>query len=268
MQAWQRLLPDGRAVQVRATDRTDGDLRVDGEPALLHERRAAVADRPWVWLRQVHGAGVVVVEPDDDPSRSAGSPADAVVTVRTDVALAVHGADCGIVALWSAEGIVGAAHAGWKGLEAGVLDATAARMRQLGAGSVRAVLGPCIGPECYEFGVEELDRLAGALGESVRGRTASGGPALDLRAAVRAALAAAEVEVVRADPRCTACARGADGGPALFSHRARGDQARQALVVWLEDRVPPEDPVLVEVSDHMRQQISTRSGRGAGEGRR
>lgn len=214
------------------TTRADGDLRIDEDPATLAERRRGVVDRPWVWLRQVHGATVVIVDEADDAAPAAtGAEADALVTSRADVALAVHTADCGPVVFDSDEGVIGVAHAGWRGLEAGVIDATVDAMRGLGATRIDGWLGPCIGPECYEFGAIDLDRLATRFGDDVRARTAAGAPALDLRSAVRLAAARAGVSVA-GEPVCTAC----DPEGRYFSHRARAETARMATVVWREDR--------------------------------
>lgn len=232
MREWHEPLPDGRAVELRATTRAEGDLSVHGSAAELTARRTAVVDRPWLWLRQVHGREVVVVVDADDPDVLAGREADAVVTTRGDVALAVHGADCAIVGLWSPEGVIGAAHAGWKGLEAGVLGAVADAMRAQGASSVTAVAGPCIGPECYEFGAAGLDGLATAFGPTARSTTSWGTPALDLPAALAVALRRAGVDLVAPPVPCTACA--ADD---QWSFRARAETGRQALVVWLSGPV-------------------------------
>jgi copper oxidase (laccase) domain-containing protein len=226
--AWHEPLPDGRAVELRATARPDGDLAVDGPPAELAARRSAIVDRPWVWLRQVHGRRVVVVADDDDAVDLAGTDADAVVTTRSDIALAVHGADCGIVGLWSPEGVIGAAHAGWKGIDADVLGAVAAEMRALGASAISAVAGPCIGPECYEFGAPALDALAERLGPEVRSTTSWGTPALDLPAAVALSLRQAGVDLVSPPGACTACCVDDQ-----WSFRARGESGRHALLVWL-----------------------------------
>ncbi len=234
MQAWHEPLPDGRAVELRATTRLEGDLAIDGPEAELAARRSAIVDRPWVWLRQVHGREVVVVADGDDPHALAGTAADAVVTTRTDIALAVHGADCGILGLWSPEGVIGAVHSGWKGLEADVIGAAADRMRAVGATGITAVAGPCIGPECYEFGAVELDRLAGLLGPEVRGTTSWGTPALDLPAALAASTRDADVVMVGPPAVCTACA-----DPTQWSHRARAETGRQALLVWLESPGAP-----------------------------
>jgi YfiH family protein len=188
-------------------------------------RRRAVVDLPWTWLRQVHGAEVVRVE---HPGHAAGSTADALVSAEPGCALAVLTADCAPVALASAEGVIGVAHAGWRGLASGVLDATVAAMRALGATDIEAVLGPCIHPECYAFGAEELDRVATLLGDSVRAVTAAGGPALDIPAAVRSALTGAGVDpaAIADVGTCTACSA------QHFSWRARREQQRQAAVIW------------------------------------
>lgn len=113
-------------------------------------------------------------------------------------------------------------HAGWRGILAGVIPAALDAMRALGARDVHAVLGPCIHAECYEFGADELDAIAGRLGDRVRGTTSWGTPALDMPAAVRALLPELEDRSV-----CTACS------PNHWSHRARGDRERQAVVAWM-----------------------------------
>lgn len=209
---------------VRFTGRSEGDLVITGPAGALASRRAAVAPGPWTWLRQVHGARVVRVE---SPGAHAGEEADGAVTDVPGAVLAVHTADCAPIALLSPDGVVGAVHAGWKGLADGVVAAGVSAMRDLGASSIEAVLGPCIRPECYEFGAADLDRLAAQFGDAVRGTTAGGRPALDLPAAVTVALAAegVAVEVVGG---CTACS------DEHWSHRARSETERQALAVWFE----------------------------------
>ncbi|HEX2193237.1 MAG TPA: polyphenol oxidase family protein [Acidimicrobiales bacterium] len=218
-------LPGG--ARARFTGRPEGDLGHGGVYVTevapeVAARRRAVLDLPWTWLRQVHGDAVVTV---DGPGRHAGTVADAAVTAEAGCALAVLTADCAPVALASPEGVIGVAHAGWAGLAAGILPRTLARMQQLGATAVTATLGPCIGPECYEFGAEDLERVVAAVGAEIRATTRQGRPALDLAAGVRTVLAC---EQVKLDDRsvCTACT------PGYFSWRARGELQRQALVVW------------------------------------
>jgi hypothetical protein len=151
---------------------------------------------------------------------------DALVSDRRADSLAILTADCASVALGSVEGVFGAVHAGWRGLAAGVVEETIAAMRAMGATGVVGALGPCIHPECYEFSPGDLDHIAATYGDGVRGRTTAGRPALDVPATVSAALAAGGAgETVGVDA-CTACAGG------YYSHRARADQGRQALVVW------------------------------------
>jgi YfiH family protein len=162
----------------------------------------------------------------EEPGELPTSAGDALVSAHPGACLAVFTADCAPVVLASAEGIVGVAHAGWRGLLAGVLQATADAMRALGASSLVAGLGPCIHPGCYEFSPGDLDRVAARVGDGVRGRTSSGQPALDLPAGVRAALASSGVEMAVEVQRCTACS------PELFSHRGKGDRGRQAVVAW------------------------------------
>jgi YfiH family protein len=216
---------------VRFTTRTDGDMGhggayVESVAPDVAARRRAVLDAPWTWLRQTHGAGVVQV---DAPGAGWGSRADAAVTDQSGCALAVLTADCAPVALASAEGAVGIAHAGWAGLVAGVLQTTVKELRNLGATDVQALIGPCVHAECYEFGADDLDRVADRFGPAVVGRTAAGTPALDLPAALRAALAAEGVDAVDDVGECTACTP----GPRYFSWRARGDAGRQAALIWL-----------------------------------
>lgn len=217
-------------IEQRFTDRSHGDLAVGLDAAELEPRRAAVAPRPWTWLEQVHGADVVVVE---RPGDRAGSRADAAVTAAPGATLAVHTADCAGVLLVGSGGpdsVIGAAHAGWRGLELGVLQATVLAMRSLGAREITWRLGPCISAAAYEFGADDLARLARRLGPSVVATTASGAPALDLRAGVAAALA--EVDATPSDPeplevRCTAT------DPGCYSWRARSDRGRQAALTWI-----------------------------------
>lgn len=207
------------------TDRTHGDLAVSGDPAVLDRRRAAIPGVPrvpWVWLEQVHGAEVVVASA---PGQGAGTRADAAVTTEPGVVVAVHTADCAPV-LIEGDGAVAVVHAGWKGLLAGVVGAAVEAMAGLGAPPVRAVLGPTIRARCYEFGEADLAPLVDRFGPAVASTSASGRPALDMTATVSAALS--ELGLGFDDVgTCTACS------PVHWSHRARADHGRQALVAWL-----------------------------------
>jgi len=211
------------SAEVRFTDRADGDLSVLSDEPGLDDRRRAVADRPWTWLHQVHGARVVVV---DEPGQHAGTEADAAVTACNGAVLAVQTADCAPLAL-VAPGAVGVVHVGWRGLADGVVDAAVAALRELDDGPIAARLGPCIRHRCYEFGAGDLDAVARSCGDEVRATTAWGTPALDVPAGIVARLAALGVTEVDDAGTCTACS------PAHWSFRARADRARQAVVAWL-----------------------------------
>lgn len=208
----------------RFTSVADGDLSVGGEAPELAARRRAVIDLPWTWLHQVHGAEVVVI---DAPGARAGAWADAMVTNVAGAVLAVHTADCGPLALL-ADGVVAAVHVGWRGLSEGVVAGAVDAMRALGAGAIRAELGPCIRARCYEFGAEDLEVVASVVGDGVRSVTAWGAPALDLSAGIAVALADVGISDLGDSGVCTACSS------RHWSHRARGDTGRQAVAVWLE----------------------------------
>jgi YfiH family protein len=202
------------------------------EPAAVAENRrrvgariggAAVDPADWAWVRQVHGAGVARVRSAAD----AGAPADSLVTDREGVPLLILVADCAPVAM-VAGSVVAAVHVGWRGLAAGVIEATVQELRSLGSNSVRAVVGPCISAKHYEFSPVDLDRVANRVGPAVRSRTVAGEPALDLRAGVHAALARGGVSASTDVDVCTY------ESTDHFSHRRDGVTGRQALIVTRE----------------------------------
>ena len=173
----------------------------------------------------MHGDQVVVV---DVPGAHAGDEGDALVSVDGGAALSVFTADCAPVALAGEGGVIGVAHAGWRGLVAGIIPRTVERMHALGAGVITAALGPCIHAECYEFSPGDLDLVAAHLGDGVRSQTLHGRAALDMQAAVAISLERAGVALVHDAGVCTACAAGD-----YYSHRARAETERQATLVWL-----------------------------------
>jgi YfiH family protein len=114
-------------------------------------------------IRQVHGTAVAVVEAAWEIGQ--GPDADALVTRRPGLALGVITADCAPVLLADAQaGVVGAAHAGWRGAVAGILENTVLQMERLGASRtrLRAVIGPCIALESYEVGGDLRDAVLAA----------------------------------------------------------------------------------------------------------
>ena len=109
---------------------------------------------------QIHSSDALVI---DAPFTSENRPrCDALVTTTPDLALGVTGADCGVVLFLDPEaGVIGAAHAGWKGALGGVIEATVAAMERCGAKrrAIRAALGPSIAQKSYEVGPEFLARF-------------------------------------------------------------------------------------------------------------
>jgi polyphenol oxidase len=201
---------------VRFTGRAEGHLGWTASSSACR----AVVDLPWAKIHQVHGNRIV------DES-GAGDDADGIVTSKQGVALAVSTADCAAVTMASTNGVIAAVHAGWAGLLNGVLTSAADAMRDRGATTIEAALGPCIHAECYEFSEDDLSKVVAVLGDEVRGTTSQGRPALDIPAAVRASLDKAGVQLVADVDRCTSCA------PGYFSHRARKDPERQVGVIWI-----------------------------------
>jgi copper oxidase (laccase) domain-containing protein len=218
--AWSTVLPSG--IKMVCGGRGDGDFADPGTPSAEDASRA-LADVPWTWLRQVHGSSVVVVQ---RPGANRGQEADAAVTCCPDAAMVVLTADCAPVGLSSPQGVAGVLHAGWRGLMAGVVGATVAAMRALGASDVYAGLGPCIWPHAYRFSEGDLATVVSAFGPTVRSVDAGGYPALDLPVAVAVALDRAGAALVTKAGICTHCSSD------HWSWRARGDSGRQATVVW------------------------------------
>ncbi|WP_428484266.1 peptidoglycan editing factor PgeF [Rhodopila sp.] len=136
------------------------------DPAAVLENRTRVAHviqaKPsqLLGLNQVHGIGVVTVTEPWTPEQR--PKADAMVTARPDIALGVVTADCAPVLFVDAErNIVGAAHAGWRGAVAGILEATVAAMMALGSvsGRIAVAIGPCIAQPSYEVGPDLRDAV-------------------------------------------------------------------------------------------------------------
>ncbi len=126
-------------------------------------------------VQQVHSVRVVTLGANADPVALAAERADALVTATPGMAIAVLTADCQPVLFADPEaGVIGAAHAGWKGTLGGILDATVDAMRALGATRIRAVVGPSISQRAYEVGDDFMDRFL--VEDPDSGRFFSGGP--------------------------------------------------------------------------------------------
>ena len=183
------------------------------------------------WLQQVHGVAVHRVQ-----SREPGAPppqADAAVTDIPGAVLAILTADC-LPILFAAKdgGEVAAAHAGWRGLAAGVLEATVAAMRSA-SGSIVAWLGPAAGPAHYEIGEEVrtafVDHDPGAA--TCFTFTRPGHHRIDLYGLARRRLAAAGVTAISGGDLCTI-----SDATRFYSYRRDGRTGRMATLVWLDRR--------------------------------
>lgn len=171
------------------------------DPALIAENRHRVADAvlPGAALTgvyQVHGNRCVIV--DDSTDLSARPEADALATRTSGIVLGILTADCVPVLFADRDaGVIGAAHAGWKGALAGVTDATLAAMESLGADRVNiaAAIGPCIGRASYEVDGAFVERFTADDPANERFFAAGkpGHAMFDIAAYVAARLAAARV---------------------------------------------------------------------------
>jgi purine-nucleoside/S-methyl-5'-thioadenosine phosphorylase / adenosine deaminase len=206
-------------------------LSIGDDPAAVMRNRELVARAcgiqagQMVWMRQVHGARASYVRPGE-----AAVEADAVFTDMPRVALGVLAADCAAVLLVDPDvGLVGAAHSGRAGMEAGVVPALVRAMTAAGAQAARmhGLIGPAICGGCYEVPAELQARVAGAVPQA-RCVTRSGAPGLDIRAGISAQLDGLRVQRVWQDGRCTA--ETSD----LCSHRRDGEAGRFAALIWRE----------------------------------
>lgn len=244
---WLALAMPGGA-RVVVTTRTAGDsappfdrfnlaLHVgDAAASVLVNRRLlqqwlALPQQP-AWLEQVHGIGVV-----DAADVAPGAPApqaDAAFTRARGMACVVLTADCLPVVLAARDGsVAGVAHAGWKGLCNGVIEALAVRMGVPG-NDMTAWLGPCIGPERYETGAEvraafmATDARASGAFRPVTRADGTPGYLCDLYALARQRLAALGVAEVPGGTHCTL-----SESERFYSFRREARTGRFATLVWL-----------------------------------
>ncbi len=218
----------------------DGD-----DPAVVERNRAELIECAALpsaprWLKQVHGIDVVRFEANDavdahafDTNAAAAAAvelvADAAVTSAPGVVLAILTADCLPVVFAADDGReIAAAHAGWPGLSAGMLEATVAAMRTPPE-RVLAWIGPCAGPARYEIGAEVRERFL-AWGEGAEAAFVATRPGhwlVDLPAIARMRLARVGVHRVYGGDICTI------SDPArYFSHRRDARTGRIATLAW------------------------------------
>lgn len=146
------------------------------DPERVRENRRRAADALGLplpalhGLTQVHGTAVAVVD-GEGWAEGRGPSADAAVTRHPGTALGIITGDCAPVLFADAEaGVIGAAHAGWRGAVAGVLEATVAAMQRLGAARarIRVAIGPCIAQASYEVGPDLRDAVLERRAEDAR----------------------------------------------------------------------------------------------------
>ena len=230
----------GAGVSVAPFDTFNVGARCGDDACAVASNRAELAHRaglpsPPRWLRQVHGTGVLR---SDAPAAAATAgdveaepEADAAVASAPGTVLAILTADCLPVVFAARDGSeVAAAHAGWRGLASGVLEATVAAMRAPAA-HLQAWLGPAAGPAAYEIGTEVHEAFVGhdAGAASAFVATRPGHWRVDLYALARRRLRAAGIaaDAIHGGGLCTI------GDAARFySHRRDQRTGRMATLVW------------------------------------
>ncbi|HZL38081.1 MAG TPA: peptidoglycan editing factor PgeF [Tepidisphaeraceae bacterium] len=197
---------------------------------LLHRAAGCAADEKPCRVHQVHGAGVVRVR--GGQAFDTHAKADAIVGDDPTRVLSVRVADCVPILLADETGrTVAAAHAGWRGVVAGVINVALREMSNgAGVAGFVAAIGPCIGPDAFEVGPEVLEEFARVFGARAPcRRRADGKGDVDLRQAVRLQLLAAGIPDSQIDStdRCTFRDR-----DEFFSHRRdNGVTGRMAAVI-------------------------------------
>lgn len=226
-------LRDGDGVSRSPFDAFNLGARCGDEPAAVAENRSRLIRHralpsPPHWLRQVHGTEVarfdrMAADAEIEPE------ADAAVTSEPGAVLAILTADCLPVVFASDDGgEIAAAHAGWRGLAAGVLERTVEAMRTP-ASRILAWMGPAAGPQAYEIGEEVFEAFVSADrgAESAFAATRPGHWHVDLYALARRRLRAAGVERIHGGGLCTI-----SDPERFYSHRRDRRTGRMATLVY------------------------------------
>jgi YfiH family protein len=175
---------------------------------------------PVQYMNQVHGNRIAIIEEQSEEVPTA----DALVTGIPGITLAVMVADCIPLLLRSRE-VVAAVHVGRKGLMNSIAPLTIELMREMGASSIEAIMGPAICGQCYEVSPEIFEEVL-ALHPSAKSLTPHGTHSLDLPEALRKVLAFEDVSIID-EFRCTLESED------LFSYRRDGVTGRQAGLISL-----------------------------------
>lgn len=207
---------------------------VGDDPAAVAENRRRLAeeigvrDDSLIWMDQVHGTSVTVVE---SPATHPISATDAVVTAKPGLVLAVLTADCVPVLLADETAcVIGAAHAGRLGARNGVAKAVIGQMASMGAdpGRITVLLGPAACGKCYEVPDDMRSDVESQLPGS-SATTRKNTPALDIPGGLHRQLEMLGVREVRRDPRCTI------EDATLYSHRRNAPTGRFASLIWMSE---------------------------------
>lgn len=212
-------------------------MHVGDDPVDVQENRsllrAALPAEP-IWLTQVHGNAVIDADALSDADEKPASEADAIVTSTPGRVCIIQTADCLPVLFCSSDGkVVGAAHAGWRGLAAGVLENTIQQMRRKGAREITAWLGPAIGPQKFEVGRDVLDAFTAieagnaAAFQEVQGQ---GGKYLaDIYLLAKSALKREGISGIAGGGFCTVTEE-----RRFYSYRRDGVTGRMASLIWIK----------------------------------
>lgn len=193
-----------------------------------------------LWLTQVHGTEVLDASSATPAGANAGAgilgldgapEADASIACGPGAVCVIMTADCLPVLFSDVDGkVVGAAHAGWRGLAGGVLGRTVAAMRAAGAGEITAWLGPAIGPDAFEVGADVVAAFGpDAPADAFRPLAGSPGKYLaDIYRLARHVLERDGVQRIAGGTRCTVAE-----GAHFYSYRRDRVTGRQATLIWI-----------------------------------
>lgn len=206
-------------------------VHVGDDPAAVAQNRAklrALLPADPAWLTQVHGSTVL------DAAKARGAPeADACIAIGPGAVCAIQTADCLPVLFCDTDGkVVGAAHAGWRGLASGVLENTVAAMRAAGASDILAWLGPAIGSARFEVGDEVRQAFLGIASEAhaafLPNINNPGKYFADIYALARLVLLRQGVERISGGGFCTVT-----DATRFYSYRRDKVTGRMASLIWL-----------------------------------
>ena len=221
---FRQTLPDGNTIVSLVSEKEDGDFSANQtRNASLEENQSKLRYGQWNWLSQEHGTEIIWLEQNE---RALGVKGDAIATSSSQKVMAITVADCLPLLLAEQSGIVSLLHLGWRGIDRGLLEKTLKFIRTRSDEPISAVLGPCIGVCCYEFGQEELRTLVEKYGNQIAGKTNTGAVSFNIRSCVKEILNSFDVDIRFEDSSCTHC------DPHYWSFRADGTDKRQVMIAW------------------------------------